>query len=366
MPYLQQVSVAPTIALYELKGANKDRIKSYVISTQETQDICNKPEITGIAYTSRLRTAVTHILKNFPDTEVFAVPDDSICELVFLRGGLNFGIKEALHSAFDFNNHCTSFISSQRYKVAENNWGITENMYRKIIMPDNGTLVCGDIVATGVTLDAGLDVIIREYIHAKKNIRNIVFFTIGGENTEKIFTEKIPQLKKEFTKFQNVYILYLEGRFAVVDEKTNLRIGIPGTDLIKKDCLLAPEFELSQYEQLSHVLERCTIYDGGTRSFDVKEYKHDVLNYWNAVLKLAENGFTLYDALKERFPEHCYETLDTLRIQKREQWKGIDNEVIQKLHAAYNTRWTPEFTQFSQTTAALQDVCHKKISQLTK
>lgn len=366
MQHLQLISLTPEIALYEIQGNNKDGLKPYVISTQETRDICNKPEITGIAYTSRLRTAVTHVLKNFPEKEVFAVPDNSVCELVFLRGGLNFGIKEALHSAFDFNNHCTSFISSQRYKVAENTWGITENMYRKIIMPDNGTLVCGDIVATGVTLYAGLDVIIREYIDAKKNMKDIVFFTIGGENTEKIFAQKIPQLKKEFKDFRNVHILYLEGRFAVVDEKTNLRIGIPGTDLIRKDCLLTPEFELSQYEQLSHVLERCTIYDGGTRSFDVKEYKQDVLKYWNAVLKLAENGFTLYDALKERFPEIGYETLDSLRAQKGEQWKGIDDSILQKLHAAYNTRWTPEFIQFSQTTVALQQVCQEKINQIIK
>ena len=53
-------------------------------------------------------------------------------------------------------------------------------------------------------------------------------------------------------------------------------------------------------------MERCTIYDAGSRSFDVPEYIKDVIEYWEEVEKLSKDGFTLFDALKERWNENDY------------------------------------------------------------
>ena len=66
---------------------------------------------------------------------------------------------------------------------------------------------------------------------------------------------------------------------------------------------MAPEFIESQYEDPSYPLERCTIYDAGSRAFWVREYANDVLNYWKQVLDLAASGVTFLEYLAQRFPE---------------------------------------------------------------
>ena len=66
---------------------------------------------------------------------------------------------------------------------------------------------------------------------------------------------------------------------------------------------MAPEFIESQYEDPSYPLERCTIYDAGSRAFWVREYANDVLNYWKQVLDLAASGISFLEYLEQRFPE---------------------------------------------------------------
>ena len=66
---------------------------------------------------------------------------------------------------------------------------------------------------------------------------------------------------------------------------------------------MAPEFIESQYSDPAYPLERCTIYDAGSRAFWVREYAADVLNYWKQVLELASKGMTYLEYLHQRFPE---------------------------------------------------------------
>ena len=66
--------------------------------------------------------------------------------------------------------------------------------------------------------------------------------------------------------------------------------------------LLAPEFVESNFEAPSFPLERCTIYDAGSRAFQGEEYLEDVIEYWTKVLALAET-VTFEEMMAERFPE---------------------------------------------------------------
>ena len=88
-----------------------------------------------------------------------------------------------------------------------------------------------------------------------------------------------------------------------MDTETRLRIGIPGTDLVRFDALLAPDFEQSQYEDPAYPLERCGIYDAGSRAYDIPHYLEDLREYWSKVLALAEGGWSLGEALHERWPQ---------------------------------------------------------------
>ena len=55
-------------------------------------------------------------------------------------------------------------------------------------------------------------------------------------------------------------------------------------------------------------VERCTIYDAGSRAFEVRAYLEDVLEYWEAVEALENVSFG--DYLRERCP-----ALDASKLQ---------------------------------------------------
>ncbi|MGL5920688.1 MAG: hypothetical protein ACRCZQ_09345, partial [Bacteroidales bacterium] len=221
-----------------------------------------------------------------------------------LRGGLNFGLRDSLADAFGWNSHSSSFISAQRRRCKDNpeEWEIVEGDYHKLYLKPVSSIVFGDVVATGTSLEHGMEILLDEVKNTGVSIRNIVFFTIGGIKTEEILSKMSVKLKEICPEFEGCYIVYIEGRFIVPDENTPLHIKITGTDLIKRDALMAPEYIESQYEQAIYPLERCTIYDAGSRAFLVSEYAEDLLEYWKDVKKLADEGVTFDELVNERTP----------------------------------------------------------------
>ena len=304
MQYIERINNHPNAKYYKIHGDFSDNLKRYIVTTPETRNICNKPEIMGIDFTEMMTKAMTSSLINFPEQiRYMDVPEETICILNFLRGGLNFDLRNCLYKAYGFKNHSTSFITSQRFKDENERWGVTENQYRKFIMPKGANIFIGDIVATGVTIENGFEVLLNS-LGPKSSIKSIVFFTIGTHKVEKILEKYDEILREKYEDYAGAVVVYFEGKFKLVDSKTNLKICIQGTDLIRYPSLLAPEFELSQYENVTHPLERCTIYDGGSRSFDTVEYVNEAISYWEELKQLALDGFTLYEALKERWPEY--------------------------------------------------------------
>jgi hypothetical protein len=163
--------------------------------------------------------------------------------------------------------------------------------------------VCGDVVATGTSLSYAFHEIMDIAKQEGKEISGFVFFTIGGKRAEEILLEVEKKASALFPSFQGSVVIYLEGRFAVPTTETPLSIKLTGTDLVRRDSLLSEEFIHSQFEYPSYPIERCTIYDAGSRAFSIPEYLEDVLEYWTEVEGLVKNGVTYEGLLKERFPE---------------------------------------------------------------
>ncbi len=363
MQYLKLLFKNENISYYEIKGDYEGHLRRYIFSTAETRKICNQPEVLGCEYTELLELGVARGIKYFPEKNVIAsIPDTSISVLTFLRGGLNFGLRNALHRAFGFNKHTSSYMTSQRDRDKKGRWFIRDDQYRKFKVPHDATLFIGDIVATGVTIANGLDIILK---HAKKNntpIRKIFFFTIGCHKVEKVLEDFAAKCREAFGGECKPYVVYIEGKFKLADSKTKLKINIPGTDLLRYPALLTPEFELSQYDGVSFLLERCTIYDGGSRSFDVAEYNGDLRDYWGKVNELAKKDFTLFNALKERWPETEFEKSDEEFLKlKKEQWHNVDDKLILKIKQAYKKRWTEDFLRKSKTRQALATLCENRL-----
>lgn len=296
------------LAFYEIlpessttAATNETRCRRFIASTPQTRIISNDPTVAGIRYTERLQKAVHSVLANFE----FGLVERETVVLNILRGSLNFGLRDALAEAYHWFRHNTSFISAQRARDDQNkeSWHITEKGYKKIYFPAQTSLVMGDVVATGTSLHFALNEIIKAAVEQHCQLKNFVFFTYGGVKAETIFREIDEKCRKLFPEYEQTYVIYFEGRFTVPDINTKLSIRLTGTDLLRYKALMAPEFVESQYENPSFPLERCTIYDAGSRAFWIPEYVDDVISYWQQTLDLAHSGFTFEKLLKERFPE---------------------------------------------------------------
>lgn len=292
------VSASPALALYRIQPSP---IEAFIASTPETRSICNDPTVAGVRYTDLLRKACTEVLRALPND----LREAETVVVNILRGGLNFGLRDALAAAYNWNAHTTSFISAQRARDERDTdaWHITENAYRKVYLPPRASFVIGDVVATGTSLRYGLQELVLAAREQKIDVRSILFFTYGGPQSENILSEIDARCRELFPGYEKTTLIYLEGRFAVAASDTPLHVRLTGTDLLRLGSLMAPEFIESQYENPAYPLERCIIYDAGSRAFWLYEYVEDVIGYWKQNLQFAEQGMTFTELLRERFPQ---------------------------------------------------------------
>ena len=293
------------VAVYRIEDGRDVGINRYIATTPHTRAICNDPTVCGVDYTRRLQRACTSVLELYRRFASVPLECRETVVLNILRGGLNFGLREALADACGWNTMGTSFISAQRVRDAEDSedWHITESDYRKVYLPERAQIVFGDVVATGTSLHHALKLIVRSAEETGAQITRFVFFTYGGVRAEEILSDIAALCRERFDSFTGVDLFYLEGRFTVPTPATPLTIKLTGTDLVRYGALMAPEFMDSQYGSPLYPLERCIIYDAGSRAFHPAEYVADVEEYWRTVLKQAQQGRSFRSILAERFPE---------------------------------------------------------------
>ncbi|MFH1727106.1 MAG: hypothetical protein ABIA04_01640 [Pseudomonadota bacterium] len=347
---------------YKVKNSKfEDSFKRYVFTSTYSRAICNQPELVGFKYTDYLEKALVLSLKAFPDKKKFLnIKDEKTFNILsFLRGGLNFGLRRAISTSFGIKNHCSSFLSSQRYK-RQNEWKIKDDQYQKFTFYDEANIFCGDVIATGSTIENGFERIGQYFLENKIQIRNIVFYTIGCAKTDEILYKFHKKFKKNFPKFENTYIIYLDGIFGLANDNSKLSIKLTGTDLLRSPALLTPELELSQFDKLEYALERCTIYDAGSRSFDITTYKEDVVEYWDQVKEIALKNNSVFDYWHERFPCTEYKDLETLIKSKEKAWEKVPKSVYSTLLKAHDKLWE----KISKKPITLSSVCSKRITKL--
>lgn len=336
MQYLELLSKCEEATWYALRGDYQRNVERYVVSTPSSRDVCNRAELLGVDQNLALEAGMTAAFRHAPFRSFLADhPQERVCVVNFLRGGLNFEIRRALHSAYGFNRHSSAFMSSQRARE-DGRWVVHEDMYRKLDIPKHAVLVLGDVVATGVTLENGFRVLLEHLVEIDSHVRGVVLFTIGCHKAEKVLSDFEIRARQAFPEYEKTVLVYLEGKFRLVDSKTELRIGIPGTDLIRPGALLAPELVLSQYQSPPFMLERCAIYDAGSRAFDIPRYVEDVLEYWEQLRELGRQGLRLSDAYEERWPAAPFAQREAFLEQARQWWRGVDEQLLIDIYEAHH------------------------------
>ena len=254
----------------------------------------------------------------------------------------------------------SSFLSSQRY-LKENEWVIEDDKYHRFTFRDGSYIFIGDIVATGSTLKNGLEAVYKYCEDKGVSPRGLVLFTIGSDKAEDVLEEYHKLFSSLSKTYEKTIVVYTEGIFKTADENTTFRIKVPGTDLIRQDCLVTPEFEVSQYNSLAYPMERCVVYDGSSRSFEVEKHIKDVLEYWKEQRAWARNGLSLWDAYNERWNL----ILDHEKyVDKKKDCWDVPIHKINHCHEKMISQWSKTLQNMAREEDSLVRFCSNRISTL--
>lgn len=277
-------------SLYEIVAPRLQN-RYYLLSGPGSRNLLAFPEVVGFpCYTALLDETVTGfkylIDKGLGyDLDIFTI----------LRGGLNYPLEEAACRC-GMRVRDMHFVSCER--VIENHVikGLTIK-YDKIRPSRDRVLAVGDILATGDTFRHCFHHLMEQFLKGGGSIRRIVFFTIGGTKAMRLMEEISAKLRALFAGFEGIDCFFFEGAFTVYEGKGASGINVPDIDFGWKDGVVTPEFRRFVMDHPDALMEKCIIYDGGARRYNLPDHFDEVLEYWEGIRDRSDRIDTL--ALKE-------------------------------------------------------------------
>jgi hypothetical protein len=268
-------------SLYELHGPHFSN-RYYLLSGAGTRQLMAYPEVVGFdSYLSMLPATVAALRHLFPQGK-----GGDVDILTILRGGLNYPVEEAC-----FRNGIRvrdiHFVSCER--IIENHviTGL-DIKYEKIRVGRDRTLIIGDIIATGDTLRLCLGQVVDRFRRRGGSLRKIVFFTIGGTRAIDLMERMTGEIRAVFPEFEGFECFFYEGVFTVYEDHGATGINVPDIDFGWKGGVVTPEFRRFVLDHPYALLEKCIIYDGGARRYEIPVHFHEVLEYWEGVWGRAD------------------------------------------------------------------------------
>ena len=257
----------------------------YIVSEAETRELMNHPEVVGYEVYASLVTATSQMMYYLKEKKKIT----SANILSILRGALNYPLEESCYKEH-IRVHDISFMSSERVFENGEMTGL-EIKYCKLATVPNSTLLIGDIIASGETLVNCLRYVIDYYRKQGAKLRNIVLFTIGGTQGVEILEKLTQEIRVYWPGFEGFVTVYYEGIFSCYEEGNKGVSGINRAliDFYWKGGIIAPAFRHETLSMQNPLFEKCTIYDGGARRYEIHEHIEEVLEFWNGVLERADS-----------------------------------------------------------------------------
>lgn len=308
------------VICYRLEGENYVN-EYYVTSEAETRKLLNTPEIVGYEVYNCLIPSTSQMLYYLKEQKKVTTANI----LSILRGALNYPLEESCYREH-IRVHDISFLSSERVFVEEEIAGL-EIKYSKLTMVPDSTLLIGDIIASGETLIHCLRYVTDFYRSHGAKLRNIIIFTIGGTKGIEILEKLTQEIREFWPEFEGFITIYYEGIFSTYQDKGVSGINLPDVDFYWKDGIVASEFRRETLSMCSPLFEKCIIYDGGARRYEIHEHVEEVLAFWEGILKRAD---------QIDFEELLAEKLGHALEISYEDWIAVNH--YQKIRRA-DTRW---------------------------
>ncbi len=119
-------------------------------------------------------------------------------------------------------------------------------------------------------------------------LRNIIIFTIGGTRGIDILENLTKEIREFWPEFEGFITVFYEGIFSTYQDKGVSGINLPDVDFYWKGGIVAPEFRRETLSMCIPLFEKCIIYDGGARRYEIHEHVEEVLEFWEGILERAD------------------------------------------------------------------------------
>ena len=160
-------------------------------------------------------------------------------------------------------------------------------------------------------------------------------FTIGGTKGIEILEDLTRDIREFWPEFEGFITVYYEGIFGMYSDKGVSGINLPNVDFYWKGGIVAPEFRRETLSMCSPLFEKCIIYDGGARRYEIHEHVEEVLEFWNGIKERAgqiDFGTLLEEKLGYELPI-SYE--DWLHANHYEKIRPADTKWLYRQEQGY-------------------------------
>ena len=262
--------------IYELHAPQFTN-RYFLLSYPDSRSLMGYPEVVDFMARRSLLNPTTDAFHFLQDQGL----GNSLDILTILRGGLNYPLDEAcwrcgIHVP---DNH---FLSCER-KIEDHVITGLEIKYEKIRPVRDRVLAIGDILATGDTFRFCLDHFLDAFVQGGGTLKRFIFFTIGGTRAIPLMEDYAARFRRLFPGFEGIDCFFYEGMFTVYEDKGVSGINVPCIDFGWKGGVVSPDFRLFIAGRPHLLYEKCIIYDGGARRYEIPLHFEEVLDYWEGI-----------------------------------------------------------------------------------
>ena len=267
--------------IYELHSPQFTN-RYYILSYPDSRSLMGYPEVVDFMARRSLLTQTADAFHFLQDRGL----GNSLDILTILRGGLNYPLDEACwqRGIHVRDNH---FLSCERIIEDHVIKGL-EIKYEKVGVARDRVLAIGDILATGDTFRFCLDHFLDRFVRGGGSLKRFIFFTIGGTRAIPLMERYAERFRSLFPGFEGIDCFFYEGMFTVYEDKGVSGINLPCIDFGWKGGVVSPDFRRFIADRPHLLYEKCIIYDGGARRYEIPLHFEEVLEYWNGIRERAD------------------------------------------------------------------------------
>lgn len=279
MAALREVRSGDGTKLYKVQHPGLPT-NSYIISMPAARKILYDPIVSGM----ELKKISLECSKEFLRTAWDILPSlkrlgtRKISEIVVLRGSLGYQFDVAFEQVFGrYLLRC--FVGAKRFRISGGEFGADISYINFDALPNNGVLLVGDTVATGISLSKSLAVTRSELRERDYGIKKLLVFSIAASAKGCTRLVEWEDRFREWWPDFRIHLFVAEAFFGLADNGTDLLFR-RGTEAILPDETKRRVSRIyGDYDTAYLPGIICSIFDWGDRNFKPERHLADVIKF---------------------------------------------------------------------------------------